>query len=168
MKRLFHGSDVVVRHPLAKIGRNKVDFGQGFYLTLLREQAESWARTIASRTRNHKPILNVYQFDERAAKAMVGNRYKVFAAYDMEWLDYVVDCRKGGKAQSRYDIVEGGVANDNVIDTVEDYENGIITAEQALGQLVYKKVNHQTCIRSQAIIDTCLTFIEPPIELERG
>jgi hypothetical protein len=56
-------------------------------------------------------------------------------------------------------VIEGGVANDNVIDTVEDYENGIITAEQALGQLIYKKVNHQICIRSQIVIDTCLKFI---------
>ena len=55
-------------------------------------------------------------------------------------------------------MVEGGVANDNVIDTVEDYENGIITAEQALGQLRYKKVNHQICILNQEIIDKHLTF----------
>ena len=167
MMQLFHGSDVVVRNPLAKVGRKKVDFGQGFYLTSFREQAESWARTIASRTRNHKPLLNIYRFDEQAAHNMVGNRYKVFAAYDMEWLNYVVDCRRGGEAQSQYDIVEGGVANDNVIDTVEDYENGIITAEQALGQLVYKKVNHQICIRSQAVIDSCLPFVDA-VELKRS
>ena len=55
--------------------------------------------------------------------------------------------------------VEGGVANDNVIDTVEDFENGIITSEQALGQLVYKKVNHQICIHSQKIIDACVQFV---------
>ena len=36
MNMLFHGSDVVVQAPLAKVGRKKVDFGQGFYLTLLR------------------------------------------------------------------------------------------------------------------------------------
>jgi len=60
--------------------------------------------------------------------------------------------------QKQYDIVEGGVANDNVIDTVEDYENGIITAEQALGQLRYKRVNHQICILNQEIIDKFLTF----------
>lgn len=61
--------------------------------------------------------------------------------------------------QELYDIVEGGVANDNVIDTVEDYENGIITARQALGQLIYKKVNHQVCILNQEIIDKYLRFI---------
>jgi hypothetical protein len=77
----------------------------------------------------------------------------------MEWLNYVIDCRRGGELQLQYDVIEGGVANDNVIDTVEDYENGIITAEQALGQLIYKKVNHQICIRSQVVIDTCLKFI---------
>ena len=90
---------------------------------------------------------------------MLGARYKVFDAYDMEWLNYVIDCRRGGELQIQYDVIEGGVANDNVIDTVEDYENGIITAEQALGQLIYKKVNHQICIRSQVVIDTCLKFI---------
>ena len=56
-------------------------------------------------------------------------------------------------------MVEGGVANDNVIDTVEDYENGIITAVQALGQLRYKAVNHQICILNQEIVDKFLTFI---------
>ena len=60
--------------------------------------------------------------------------------------------------QKQYDIVEGGVANDNVIDTVEDYENGIITSEQALGQLRYKRVNHQICILNQEIIDKFLSF----------
>lgn len=29
----------------------------------------------------------------------------------------------------------------------------IIMAKQALGQLVYKKVNYQICIRSQVVID---------------
>ena len=70
----------------------------------------------------------------------------------------MIDCRRGGEMQKLYDIVEGGVANDNVIDTVEDYENNIITAEQALGQLRYKKVNHQICILNQEIIDKYLTF----------
>ena len=58
--KLFHGSDTVVRGPLANLGWAKVDFGQGFYLTKLRRQAESWAKTIASRGRNRKAFLNVY------------------------------------------------------------------------------------------------------------
>lgn len=49
MINLFHGSNVAVQNPLVKVGRQKVDFGQGFYVSKLREQAVSWAQTIASR-----------------------------------------------------------------------------------------------------------------------
>ena len=159
MITLYHGSYIAVPSPLVGLGRKKVDFGQGFYLTNLHDQAKAWAETIAERKgRNTKPIVSAYTLDYSSVKTG-GFRVKVFDLYDLEWLEYVIDCRRGGEMQKQYDIVEGGVANDNVIDTVEDYENGIITAEQALGQLRYKKVNHQLCILNQGIIDKFLTFI---------
>ena len=102
-------------------------------------------------------IVSAYTLDYSSVKNG-GFRVKVFDSYNLEWLEYVIDCRRGGEMQKQYDIVEGGVANDNVIDTVEDYENGIITAEQALGQLRYKRINHQICILNQEIIDKFLTF----------
>lgn len=167
MITLFHGSYTSVSSPLVKLGRKKVDFGQGFYLTKLQKQAESWAITIAERKgRNARPVLSTYSFDDEAIKSD-GFRVKVFENYDFEWLEYVVNCRRGGMLQQQYDMVEGGVANDNVIDTVEDYENGIITAEQALGQLKYKKVNHQICILNQDIADKYLSFVSSEtVEME--
>lgn len=169
MMHLFHGSYTAVPSPLVKLGRKKVDFGQGFYLTKLREQATSWAITIAERKgRNAQPTLSVFTLDEKAL-LNAGYRIKRFETYDMEWLNYVIDCRKGGELQLQYDVVEGGVANDKVIDTVEDYENGIITADQALGQLKYKEVNHQLCILNQDVVDNFLSFVkaEKVIEEER-
>ena len=109
--------------------------------------------------RNAQPVLNTYQFNLEQATDD-GIRIKSFPSYDLEWLDYVVACRRGKDVSDEFDIVEGGIANDNVIDTVEDYEKGIITAEQALGQLRYKKVNHQLCILNQAVTDKYLTFTE--------
>lgn len=163
MMTLFHGSYVPVQLPLVKLGRKKVDFGQGFYLTKLRKQAESWAQTIAGRKgHNAKPTVSSFSFDHDAVKSS-GYRIKIFESYNLEWLEYVVDCRRGGVKQQQYDLVEGGVANDNVIDTVEDYENGIITAEQALGQLLYKKVNHQICILNQDIVDKYLAYVSSEI-----
>ena len=159
MITLYHGSYLLVDHPLAKAGRRNLDFGPGFYLTNLKKQAEAWAIIIASRKgRKVKPVLNVYRFDDKLAK-QDGIRFKSFPTYDLEWLKYVVDCRQGRDLSSDYDVVEGGVANDNVIDTVEDYEKGIITAEQALGQLQYKKVNHQLCILNQKVIDKYLQLV---------
>jgi hypothetical protein len=157
MITLFHGSFISIEHPLVSVGRKKLDFGPGFYLTKLQSQAEAWAKVIAERQGPlSKPILNKYDYDSIAQS---GYRHKIFEEYNLEWLDYVIDCRHGGSLHKKYDIVEGGVANDNVIDTVEDYEKGIITAEQALGQLRYKKVNHQLCILNQEIIGNNLRYL---------
>lgn len=41
--KVFHGSTSIVDKPLANIGRNLLDFGKGFYLTTLENQAISWA-----------------------------------------------------------------------------------------------------------------------------
>lgn len=158
MISLFHGSTLEVPGPLVGIGRKQVDFGCGFYLTKMKRQASLWAETIAERRMAGTPVLNEYRFDIDLAQELAGARYKIFAAYDLEWLEYVIDCRRGGRLQKQYDVVEGGVANDKVIDTVEDYEKGVITAEQALGQLAYKDVNHQIAILSQSIVDRCLKF----------
>lgn len=160
MITLYHGTSLSISTPLAKIGRKNLDFGQGFYATKIKEQAISWAMIIAGRKgRNVAPVVNVYEFDIEKA-ILDGVRFKNFESYDIEWLDYVVACRKGLDVSNTYDIVEGGVANDNVIDTVEDYEKGIITAEQALGQLRYKKINHQICFMNQNVIDSYLKYVE--------
>jgi hypothetical protein len=97
--KLFHGSDTVVRGPLANVGRAKVDFGQGFYLTKLRGQAESWAKTIASRGRNRKAFLNVYEFDTAAARRDLGQRLRysmlmISPGWIMWWIAELVEiCR---------------------------------------------------------------------------
>ena len=165
MRTLYHGSWTVVDRPQAALGRRNLDFGRGFYLSGLRSQAERWARLVTERkTRAGTPQLNVYRFDDDAARSC---RWLRFEAYDLAWLDFVVACRAGKDVWKQYDIVEGGVANDNVIDTVEDYTMGIITAEQALGQLRYKAVNHQLCIIGQSTLERCLRFAEAiPLEPE--
>lgn len=160
MMILYHGSHLAVPQPLAKAGRRNLDFGPGFYLTRLKAQAEAWAVVVAGRKGRHViPVVSVYHFDKEQALSD-GVRFKEFDTYNIEWLEYVVNCRQGKDFSEEYDVVEGGVANDNVIDTVEDYEKGVITAEQALGQLRYKKVNHQLCILSQFVIDKYLHFAE--------
>lgn len=41
---VFHSSDKTIDKIDLSVGRKQVDFGQGFYVTTLREQAENWAR----------------------------------------------------------------------------------------------------------------------------
>jgi len=155
---VYHGSFTNVLEPLAMIGRRNLDFGRGFYVTRFKEQAQKWAILVANRKSvNHKGVVNIYQlmdFQQIVQKYI----FKIFETYDIEWLDFVVSCRQG-RDVTNYDIVEGGIANDQVIDTIEDYENGRITAVQALGQLQYKNPNNQICIRTQEIIERYLHYI---------
>ncbi len=158
MRILYHGSYLPVADPLTAIGRQNVDFGSGFYLTEFEEQAKRWASATAMRKGPHnEAAVSIYQFDEDSF-AKGGYNTKIFTEYNLDWLQYVVNCRKEGTLCQEYDFIEGGVANDQVIDTVEDYEMGRITAEQALGQLQFKKPNHQICIRNQEVINKYLRF----------
>lgn len=155
---LFHGSTLVVEKPLVDYGRPELDFGPGFYLTHDREQAERWAQTKAGRMRGGQAILNIYRFDEKAFSEQLVYQRLVFANYNQEWLDFIADSRKGRSPWQDLDWIEGGVANDSVISTVDAYVDGFISAEQAIGQLVNERLRHQVCIRNQSIIEQLLIF----------
>ena len=150
---LYHGSNIIVEHPLVSIGRKDLDFGPGFYLTPLFEQASKWAVRIKTIRRTGQAIVNTYEF-----ALPQDSKVKRFDTYDKEWLDFIVDSRKGKLPWSGYGIIEGGVADDRVIDAVEAYINGYADVEHTLRQLAYHKPNYQICILSQEIVDKYLQF----------
>ena len=113
---LYHGSNVIVEHPVVSIGRKDLDFGSGFYLTPLFEQASKWTVRIKMVRRAENSIVNTYEFT-----LPQDCKVKRLDAYDKEWLDFIVDSRKGKQPWNGYDVIEGGVADDRVIDAVEAY-----------------------------------------------
>ena len=129
---LYHGATVRVEHPLCDFGRPDLDFGRGFYLTNLKEQAEEWAARQAD-SRKEPGVLNVYEFDRESA--IKEYRYLLFPAYDRDWLHFIVDSRNGLKPWADFDIIEGGIANDRVVDTVNLYSLGLMDEETALSRL---------------------------------
>lgn len=159
---LYHGSLVEVKEPLANVGRRELDFGSGFYLTNDRTQAESWAQTLVGRKKNAKAILNEYSFDVDKFEEG-GYKELVFREYNIEWLDFIAASRKDKEPCKEFDWIEGGVANDSVISTVDAYVDGFITADQALDKLVKEELRHQICISKQEIIDKYLTFVSSEI-----
>ena len=166
MITLYHGSYVSVPAPLTGVGRRELDFGPGFYVTSLREQAERWARRVCIIRAADTPLLSIYEFNEEAMPSDV--KHLRLEHYDREWLNFIISSRRGEEPWKDYDIIEGGVANDQVIDTVEDYYTGRITAEQAIGQLRFACPTHQMCISKQAIVDRCLRFIGTEVISEEG
>lgn len=160
MITLYHGSPFKVEHPLVKAGRRNLDFGPGFYLTQLRDQAQKWATIICQRQKKQKtPLLNVYTFNLDAA-LKAGYRMLSFKSYDKAWLDFIVESRSGQQPWQGYDIIEGGVANDQVIEAIEAYLAGYASVETTLGRLIYAKPNHQICLLNQNMLDDYLEFKE--------
>ena len=151
--KLYHSSNRTVEHPDVSFSRDFLDFGKGFYLTSLEEQAISYGNRFIRRGAD--AWLNTYDF------VFNPEDWKIlqFERYDMEWLNFVTRCRKG-EDDSDYDMVVGGIANDKVIRTLDLYFNGDITAEAAIGKLKYEKPNNQYCIRSQRMIEQCLNHKE--------
>ena len=158
MIRLYHGSNVVVESPLVGIGREALDFGKGFYVTALTNQAEECARNKARYYMQTEGTVSMYDFDIDAA--IKAYRFCKFEQYDRKWLHFIVNNRRGGEEWRQWDIIEGGVANDRVIDTVENYMAGLIDEDTALGLLALHQPNHQICITKQAVVDKDMRFVE--------
>lgn len=156
MRTVYHGSIKNIESPLVNVGRENLDFGKGFYVTDIKQQAKTWAEIKAKYYFDLEGVINQYTFDfENAAKKF---KYKKFENYDKEWLHFIIDCRNGKNVWRKYDIIEGGVANDRVIDTVEAFIAGQIDEEKALGELSKHRPNNQICILRQEIVDEYLKF----------
>lgn len=157
MIRLYHGSVDRIENPDCSRGRNNLDFGKGFYTTILREHAEQWARQVAF-NRQGVSLLNIYDFDNEAAVREY--KYLNFPLYDEAWMDFIIDSRLGNKPWLSYDFIEGGIANDRVIDTIRLYMYGVMEKHAALKRLSEHQPNNQICFLNQDLVNKYLHFVE--------
>lgn len=154
--RVYHGATAEIRFPLVHVGRRDLDFGKGFYVTPIMEQASSWACRPANKHKEH--WLNVYDIDYNAVISEF--RSKTFHSYNEEWLDFILSCRQGEDKWKAFDFIEGGIANDRIFSTIELYTSHLISKQEALSRLIYENPNQHMCIINQKIINQHLTFIE--------
>lgn len=110
--RLYHSSNTIVEHPDVQHSRNYLDFGRGFYLTSIHEQAVRYAQRF--KRRGQPAWLNVYE--------LAGSLYKWniqhFDTYDKQWLDFVVQCRDGKDVGNRVIVGAGSVVTHDIPDDV--------------------------------------------------
>ena len=69
-----------------------------------------------------------------------------------EWLDFVIDCRKG--IEHEYDIVEGPMADDTIWDYIEDFIDGKITREAFWVLVKFKYPTHQIVFATDRALKT--------------
>ena len=81
---VYHGGYMPVKVPEIIVGRNTKDFGTGFYCTVIKEQAQRWAK------RYDTKIVSIY--DVRINSDL---KIKEFKEMTDEWLDFIIGCRSG-------------------------------------------------------------------------
>lgn len=144
MIELYHGSNVAIDTIDLSLCNPNKDFGRGFYLTDIQEQAALMA---VRRTRiagcGH-PVVSTFAFDERLLRDGMLN-VKVFDAPSEEWALFVLANRNARheSAVHPYDIVVGPVADDGVAFQLERYARNMITLEVLVEELTFRKLNKQ-------------------------
>jgi hypothetical protein len=143
--KVYHGSYTAIDEiNLAKCHRGK-DFGQGFYVTKIRSQAEYWADRTGKENKT-TGVVTEFDFDEYAYEDDDLKALR-FDGYSEKWFDFIILNRanKSNKQAHDYDIVEGPVADDAVTLWIYDYLRGELTKEQFLEKLKFKRPTHQIC-----------------------
>lgn len=139
---LYHGSNVVVQKPKVLTNGHYKDSGYGFYCTNLEKQAVKWALV-----KRKKHIVNIYDYKEN-----MNLKICQFNRMTEEWLDFVVNCRKG--IEHDFDIVEGPMADDTIWDNIEDFTRGDISREAFWALVKFKYPTHQIVFCTQEALST--------------
>ena len=140
---LYHSSYLEIAEPDLVHSRLNVDFGRGFYVTPLYEQAKKWCGKF--KRRGKEGVISSYEFNESRKEEL---NILQFDSYSEEWLDFILNCRSG-KDRTAYDLVIGGVANDKVFNTVELFFERLIDKGEAISRLRYEKPNLKICFRTE-------------------
>jgi len=150
---VYHGSSEVVCQPDTLHSYRALDFGKGFYVTTVREQAERWARRKADLF-GGTPVVSRYRMRDDLSQF----RIKRFPDDLMEWIEFVCDCRDGKPTYQQYDIIIGKVANDKVFRVVDMYHSGIWDKERALQEIRAYPNYDQIAFITQSAIDALLQY----------
>lgn len=111
--KLFHGTNIDFDNIDLKMSKPNKDFGQGFYLSDTRQQAEELAMARVELTGGN-PVVIEYDFDEELLhdKSL---KVKLFEEYTEDWANFILANRNSINGNIHdYDIVFGPIANDRV------------------------------------------------------
>lgn len=150
---LFHGSDVVVKHPLVNYGKNDHDFGQAFYLTTSYSQAHKWAKHKFRRNGYiNKPVVTIFEFKEKNLSLLKVDK---FASPSIDWLQYIIKNRKSSKEiiEQDFDLVIGPVIDGKYSwSTLKEFSKGRISFAVALKYLKPENLDNQWAFKTQKAV----------------
>jgi len=144
----YHGSNIEVSNiDLSKCTKYK-DFGQGFYMTSIKQQASEWAFKVTRRFSSGKPILSKFEFNDDLENL----NSLVFTEPEERWATFVINNRNQefidnsnilSNHDNKYDFVHGLVANDDISAVLDAFLMGILPMSELSKALIYKNLNDQ-------------------------
>ncbi len=148
--RLYHGSNIEINEIDFSRCRPYKDFGQGFYLTTIHEQAKKMAKRV-SRIYGGTPCITAFEFDEAA---LCDNHLncRIFEKPSKEWAIFVINNRNRNfspitdlacNLDCKYDLVIGPIANDDLALLFRQYSNGLIETDALVKGMEFKKLTDQ-------------------------
>ena len=78
IKILYHGSNIVVKEPLASSSRKNLAFGPGFYTTSDFNQAVSWAKRKSKIENSKEAFVSCYELDTEKLNVLNINEVLIY------------------------------------------------------------------------------------------
>ena len=151
--KLFHGSNMMIDKVDLSKSKLYKDFGQAFYLSAEKEQAQKMAEAKVVQFGGNESITE-FVFDE---SCMLTDELtvKIFTNYSREWAEFVFNNRdENQQFIHHYDIVYGPIADDYIGLQIRDFKRKNITFEQFLQNIQYHKgVTFQYAFCTQKAVD---------------
>jgi len=154
---IFHGSNVEINSIKLEKCTPYKDFGQGFYVTTIEEQAERMARRTVRRF-GGAPIITIYEFNEIELQEL---NYKEFKNVNNDWAMFILNNRDKdfkdisnelSNQDNKYDVVSGAIANDDIATAFALFRDGIMNLEMLALRLEHKKLSNQYSFHTQRAI----------------
>lgn len=154
---LYHGSNVEIQEIDLSLSRKFKDFGTGFYLTTILDQAIERAIAISLRD-GGEPIVTSFEFDDSKLNSL---NIKKFEKVSEDWAIFITNNRNRNFSNysdelsnhdNKYDIVCGPIADDNVLGSIGLFLNDVIDSKYLVKKLRYKKLNNQYSFHTESAL----------------
>lgn len=156
---LYHGSNVPIESIDLSRSNPYKDFGRGFYLTSMKDQAVKMAKRTA-RFYGGAPEVTAFEApDDLLSRSDLSVR--VFDHVSEEWAIFIINNRHRGfsdisslecNADAKYDVVFGPVGNDDITFLLRQYTRGYISSETLRNGLEFKRASDQYSFHTERAV----------------
>ena len=163
IKKIYHGSEHIIKKPIFGYGKTYNDYGLGFYCTEKIEMAKEWGVNF-----DRNGYANIYEIETDSLNILDLNNDKYII---LHWLAILLENREfdapsGLAAEAKqyilknftvdyknYDAIIGYRADDSYFSFAQDFINGTISYRQLGNALRLGKLGQQFVLKSKKAFD---------------